>query len=179
MYLVSMSIEQFIILIVLLLIIALSIYLFLSNQKKKKLFITQVIHKLINEKMENVKYLKKNIYDISFRYNNRNFFIKLYKGGNKKGFVMTNPFTIHEQKYKSEYGSSVKSEHLENLTAFLLEKFDGIKIILIKDNLLRITKYINENEIEEVRYNEPAFGIYIVQEKDLDSFIDLIKKKRK
>ena len=144
MFLVLMSIEHFIILIVTLLIIALSLYLFLINQKKKKLFITQVIHKLINEKMENVQYLKKNIYDITFKSSNRNFFIKLYKGGKRKGFVMTNPFTIHEQKYKSEYGPSIKSEHLDNLTSFLLEKLDGIKIILIKDNLLRITKYINE-----------------------------------
>ena len=53
------------------------------------------------------------------------------------------------------------------------------KIILIKNNMLRMTKYINENEIVEIKYNVPSFNTFIVQEKDLDSFIEFLKNSKK
>jgi hypothetical protein len=42
-----------------------------------------------------------------------------------------------------------------------------------------MTKYINENEIVEVKYNVPAFNTYLIQNKDFDSFIELIKNVKK
>ena len=45
--------------------------------------------------------------------------------------------------------------------------------------MLRMTKYINENEIVEIKYNVPSFNTFIVQEKDLDSFIEFIKNSKK
>ena len=42
-----------------------------------------------------------------------------------------------------------------------------------------MTKYINENEIVEIKYNVPSFNTFIVQEKDLDSFIEFIKNSKK
>ena len=45
--------------------------------------------------------------------------------------------------------------------------------------MLRITKYINENELEEVKYNVPSFNTYIVQEKDLNNYLEYIKIKDK
>ena len=180
MFFVVISIKHFIIITIIILLFLLGILIYQKENKKNKLFITQVMYKLMKEKMENVEYSdNKKLYDISFKNNNRNFFIKIYKGGPKKGLIMTNPTTLYEQTYSSEYGSSKKSEHAVKLTPFLVEPLNGIKIILIKNNMLRITKYINENEIEEVRYNEPSFNTYIVQEKDLDKFLELVKKKKK
>ena len=42
-----------------------------------------------------------------------------------------------------------------------------------------MTKYINENEIVEIKYNVPAFNTYIVQEKDFSNFIELLKTPKK
>lgn len=180
MFLVAIPIQYFIIGVIVLLIIVLGVFLYKKETKKRKLFITQVMYQLMKEKMEDVQYIENNkIYDISFKYNGRNFYLKIHEGGAKKGFIMTNPTTIHEQTYGSNYGPSKNSEHAVKLTPFLVEPLKGIKIILVKNNMLRITKYINENEIEEVRYNEPAFNVYIVQEKDLVEYLNLIKKKKK
>ena len=133
----------------------------------------------MKEKMEDIHQSNDKVYDISFRNNTKRFYIKIHNGGSKKGFVMTNPLTIYEHIYPSKYGSSKKNYVLTKLKPFLSEKLEGIKIILVKDNLLRITKYINENEIEEVKYNEPSFNTYIVQEKEFNSFLDLLSKKKK
>lgn len=180
MLLVAIPTPYFIIGVIVILITIFLVFLFIRENKKRKLFITQVVYQLMKEKMEDVQYIEKNkIYDISFKYNGRYFYVKLHEGGSKKGFIMTNPTTIHEQTYSSNYGPSKDSEYASKLTPFLVEPLNGLKIILIKNNMLRITKYINENEIEEVRYNEPAFNVYIVQEKDLTNFINLIKKKKK
>ena len=40
-------------------------------------------------------------------------------------------------------------------------------------------KYINENEIVEIKYNVPSFNTFIVQEKDLDNFIEFLKNSKK
>lgn len=179
MFLVAVPIKLFIIAIIVVLLLFLGIMIYKNEIKKRQAFISEVVYKLMKEKMENVEYNNNNLYDITFRYNNRNFYIKVYKGGSKKGFIMTNPTTIHETTYTSAYGPSKSSEHVDKLTPFLVEPLNGIKIILIKDNLLRITKYINENEIEEVKYNIPSFNTYLIQEKDLDNFIELIKNSKK
>ena len=42
-----------------------------------------------------------------------------------------------------------------------------------------MTKYINENEIVEIKYNVPAFNTFIIQEKDLENFITLLKNPKK
>lgn len=180
MLLVLLSREYIIpLLIILVIAVCIPLILFLKN-KKEKTYIASIVDKLIQEDMVDVKCNKdKKLYNISFKYNNKNFFLRIHQGNKRKGFIMTNPSTIHEVTYKSEYGSAKKSEYAQSLTPFLTESLKGIKIILVKNNMLRITKYINENEIEEVRYNEPSFNVYIVQEKDLNNFIELIKKKRK
>lgn len=177
---VSLSIEIFIAVIVALLIAAVGVFFILKESKKKKLYLTQVVYKLMQEKFEDVNHDEKiNLYDVSFKYNNKNFFIKIYKGGPRKGIIMTNPTTIFDVTYTSPYGPSTNKEVATKLTSFLVEPLDGIKIILIKNNMLRMTKYINENEIVEIKYNVPSFNTFIVQEKDLDSFIEFIKNSKK
>ena len=92
---------------------------------------------------------------------------------------MTNSYTIHEQKFKNERSSSIKSKRLDKLSPFLSLKDKGIKILLVKDNLMRLTKYINENELETIKYDVPAFDTYIVLERDFNDFIKFLKKKIK
>lgn len=177
---VSISLEAFIVGIIVVLVSVLAILIYFNEMKKRKLFITQVVYNLMKEKMENVEHDEKNtLYDITFNYNNRKFFVKIYKGGSKKGFIMTNPTTIYETTYTSVNGPTKSSEMISKLTPFLVEPLEGIKVILIKDNLLRMTKYINENEIEEVKYNIPSFNTYLIQEKDFNNFLTLIKNSKK
>ncbi len=179
MFLVSLPLKEFLIILIILLIIGLTIFICLYQNKKRKVFKSRVIYKLMKAKMENVELSKNKIYDLSFSFNNKIFYMKLYRGGNKKGFVMTNPTTIYEQIYRTNFSPAKKNYRLEKLTSFLVEPLEGIKVILIQDNLLRINKYINENEIEEVKFNERAFSTYLVQEKDFDNFIETVKRNKK
>ena len=180
MLLVAVPLEIFIIAIIAVLLVALAVMIFINEKKKRNLYITQIMYKLMQEKMENVEHNNKNsLYDIKFRFNNKNFFLKVHKGGSKRGFIMTNPTTIYETTYSNANGPTTSSEVASKLTPFLVEPRDGVKIILIKENLLRMTKYINENEIVEVKYNVPAFNTYLIQNKDFDSFIELIKNVKK
>ena len=147
---------------------------------KNKEYFKQIVFNLMKEKMEDVVYEEKNQnYDVSFKFNNTNFFIKVYEGGPRKGFIMTNPTTIFDVTYTGEFGPSKSKEIATKLTPFLVEPLKGIKVILVKGNMLRMTKYINENEIVEIKYNVPAFNTYIVQEKDFSNFIELLKTPKK
>ena len=179
MLVITIPLDIFIISLIVVMIIILSLYLFIRQKKKMKNFIANVIHLLMKSGMENIQYFKRTrLYNISFKNNNNNYAIKIYKGGSKKGFIMTNPSTIHATTYSSQYGPVKDSKQATKLIPFLIEPFNGKKIILIYKNMLRITKYINENEIEEVKYDIPSFGTYIVQEKDLSNFIEYIKNKK-
>ena len=180
MLLVSVPLEAFIVGVIIVLVASLVVMFYMNESKKRKLYTTQIVYNLMKEKMENVEHDPKNsLYDVKFKYNNRTFYIKTYKGGSKKGFIMTNPTTIFETTYSSVNGPTKSSEVITKLIPFLKEPLDGIKVILIKDNLLRITKYINENEIEEVKFNIPSFNTYLVQEKDFEKFIEIIKNSKK
>lgn len=180
MFALLLSIEIFITIIVCILLIILAVLIFLKNKKKHNTFLANVMDILMKNKMENIQYnTNKKMYTFSFKYNEKQYFIKIINGGKKKGIVMTNPTTIFIKTYSSNYGPATKSEYATKLENFLSEPLGGTKIILIKNNMLRITKYINENELEEVKYNVPSFNTYIVQEKDLNNYLEYIKIKDK
>lgn len=176
---VLIPLKSLVISIIVILLIGTILYIYIRNNKIKNQFIAKIVYLLMKEKMKNIQYNKKtNLYNISFSYNDRNYYIKIYKGGPKKGFIMTNPTTIYATTYSSQYGPSKKSERATSLTPFLQKSLNGLKIILIQKNMLRITKYINENEIEEVKYNSPSFNTFIIQENDFSKFIEFIKNKK-
>ena len=180
MLLVSVPLEAFIVGVIIVLVASLVVMFYMNESKKRKLYTTQIVYNLMKEKMENVEHDPKNsLYDVKFKYNNRTFYIKTYKGGSKKGFIMTNPTTIFDVTYTGDFGPSKSKEIATKLTPFLKEPLKGIKIILVKNNMLRMTKYINENEIVEIKYNVPSFNTFIIQEKDLENFITLLKNPKK
>ena len=174
------SLDLFVMLFIAILLIVFLIIMINFKRKKYNAFIANIINNLMKNKMENIKYDNKNkLYSLSFKYDNKNYYIKVIDGGNKKGIVMTNPTTIHFKTYSSQYGPATKSEYAKKIAPFLSEKLDGIKIILVRKNMLRITKYINENELEDVKYNIPSFNTFIVQEKDFNNYLEYIKNKKK
>ena len=177
---ISIPLPAFIAIAVLIVIAVIAIFVIRKIDNKNKEYYKQIVFILMKEKMEEVVYEEKNQnYDISFKFNNTNFFIKVYEGGPRKGFIMTNPTTIFDVTYTGEFGPSKSKEVATRLTPFLVEPLKGIKVILVKENMLRMTKYINENEIVEIKYNVPAFNTYIVQEKDFSNFIELLKTPKK
>ena len=139
---VSLSIEIFIAVIVALLIAVVGVFFILKESKKKKLYLTQVVYKLMQEKFEDVNHDEKiNLYDVSFKYNNKNFFIKIYKGGPRKGIIMTNPTTIFDVTYTSSYGPSTNKEVVflpegghSHLRINQPEEFDNIIVSFINKN---------------------------------------------
>ena len=166
--------------VVVILVAVAAFFIIKKIDNKNKEYFKQIVFNLMKEKMEDVVYEEKNQnYDVSFKFNNTNFFIKVYEGGPRKGFIMTNPTTIFDVTYTGEFGPSKSKEIATRLTPFLVEPLKGIKVILVKGNMLRMTKYINENEIVEIKYNVPAFNTYIVQEKDFSNFIELLKTPKK
>ena len=180
MFFVSIPTPVFIGAIILIIVAVIAFFILKKIDSKNKEFFTKTVYTLMKEKMEDVVYEEKNSnYDISFKFNNNNFFIKVYEGGPRKGFIMTNPTTIFDVTYTGDFGPSKSKEVATKLTPFLVEPLKGIKIILVKNNMLRMTKYINENEIVEIKYNVPAFNTFIIQEKDLENFITLLKNPKK
>lgn len=174
------QLDLFIFILVIIAIIIILTVIFVLKRKKYNTFLASIINTLMKNKMENINYEnKRKLYSITFNYNDKKYYIKIIDGGKKKGIVMTNPTTIHLKTYSSQYGPATKSEHAKNLESFLKEKFDGIKILLVRKNMLRITKYINENELEEVKYDVPSFNTYIVQEKDFNNYLEYIKDRKK
>ena len=177
---ISIPLPVFIGVIAIVLIAIGAFFILKKIDNKNKEFFTKIVYYSMKEKMENVVYEEKNSnYDITFNYNNINFFIKVYEGGPRKGFIMTNPTTIFDVTYTGDFGPSKSKEVATKLTPFLVEPLKGIKVILVKGNMLRMTKYINENEIVEIKHNVPAFNTYIVQEKDFSNFIELLKTPKK
>ena len=65
---VSLSFEIFIAVIVALLLAVAGVFFILKESKKKKLYLTQVVYKLMQEKFEDVNHDEKiNLYDVSFK----------------------------------------------------------------------------------------------------------------
>ena len=157
MFFVSIPTPVFIGAIILIIVAVIAFFILKKIDSKNKEFFTKTVYTLMKEKMEDV----------------------VYEGGPRKGFIMTNPTTIFDVTYTGDFGPSKSKEVATKLTPFLVEPLKGIKIILVKNNMLRMTKYINENEIVEIKYNVPAFNTFIIQEKDLENFITLLKNPKK
>ena len=60
MLLVAVPLEIFIIAIIAVLLVALAVMIFINEKKKRNLYITQIMYKLMQEKMENVEHNNKN-----------------------------------------------------------------------------------------------------------------------
>ena len=172
--------DLFIFILAIVLLVAILIVTLLLKRKKYNSFLASIINMLMKNKMENINYDNKSkLYSLTFNCNGKKYYVRIINGGKKKGIVMTNPTTIHFKTYSSQYGPATKSEHARKIEPFLKEELGGIKILLVRKNMLRITKYINENELEEVKYNIPSFNTYIVQEKDFNHYLEYIKNKKK
>lgn len=151
-------------------------FLVLNSTKKKRAFLSELIHTLMQNGMSKIKIVKKEMYQLTYEHKKITYYVKIINGGSKKGIVMTNAHTVYIQQFKNETSSYTSSDVLYKLTPFLSEAINGKKVVIIYDNLLRATRYVNENEVEAITYAKDAFGIRFVEAQFFKDYLQLIKK---
>lgn len=98
--------------------------------------------------------------------------VKLVIGGKNKGIVITNKDTYFMRLYKNANSSHIDSWKLDDVKTFINKYKDEKRIVIVLNGYARITKYINENELEAVTINNDAFGTKVLS---LDDFKEYIK----
>lgn len=123
--------------------------------KQKQL--NEILRKL--EEIGEVKKVKKNSYDVILIVNKQRIYVKfLYVGKTKE--LSINSFR-HWQ-----IDSSSKKLNLLNTGGF--ERLIQPKILLVYPKPKKIVKYINENEVVFVKYDEQCFDFYLFTKDEID-----------
>ncbi|MDR0831979.1 MAG: hypothetical protein LBM99_03670 [Bacillales bacterium] len=144
----------------------------LKKIKNRKTTLARIISNLINENFTKVRPSKEKDYDISFMHGEKEYQIKVEQFGKRHSILLTNPHTIYKKKQKAPTVAPTTVIKLGHLCEFL-QKEKVEKIVFIEKDALKRTKYVNENELEEIKPFEKTFkNVYIIYESE---FIDFLK----
>lgn len=129
-------------------------FLYLHLDKKK--YIGNIIKEL--EKYGDVNYVKEKAYDLIYKINEKEVYIKFVYLGNDKDFSLNSPAHFEVKGSRKPY--------LINTGGF--ENINKDKALLVFPPPKKIVKYINENEVVFVKYDEKAFDFYLFTSDELD-----------
>lgn len=73
--------------------------------------------------------------------------------------------------YKDANSPNVDSWKLDDVKSFINKHKKEQRIIIVLNGYARITKYINENELEAVTINNDAFGTKVLSLDDFKMYI--------
>lgn len=163
-------ISPYIIIVPVVIITLVVIFVVLNNVKKGK-----QLNNVIASLMENnyqIKAKNSGKREIIASNNESSFAIKIISGGKNKGLVITNKDTYFMRLYKDANSSHIDSWKLDDVKAFINSHKDEKRIIIVMGGYARITKYINENELEAVTINNDAFGTKVLSLEDFKKYIE-------
>lgn len=158
-------------LIIVPIIIALIILIVVLNISKKGKQVNEVCETL---ETSNFEIINKNVSkrEIKAKLNDENVIIKMITGGKNKGLVITNKDTYFMRLYKDAHSSHIDSWRLDDIKTFVNLNQDCKRIIIVLGGYARITKYINENELEAVTINNDAWGTKVLSLEDFKKYIE-------
>lgn len=109
--------------------------------------------------------------EIIAKKNNKQVAIKIIIGGKNRGLVITNKDTYFMRVYKNPNAPHIDSWKLDDVKTFINQNNNRNRIIIVLNGYARITKYINENELEAVTINNDAFGTKVLSLDDFETYI--------
>ena len=159
------------IIIIPIVVVALIIFIIILNNMKKGKQINEVCETL---EKSNYEIINKNVNkrEVRAKLNNENVIIKMITGGKNKGLVITNKDTYFMRLYKDAHSSHIDSWRLDDIKTFVNLNQGCKRIIIVLGGYARITKYINENELEAVTINNDAWGTKVLSLEDFKKYIE-------
>jgi len=151
-------------------IVVLIIVFFVYAQTKKTGQINNVCAILLENNFQ-VKQKNSHSREILCLKEDKDIAIKLIVGGKNKGIVITNKDTYFMRLYKDANSPHVDSWKLDDVKSFINKHKKEQRIIIVLNGYARITKYINENELEAVTINNDAFGTKVLSLDDFKMYI--------
>lgn len=146
------------------------VFIVLNNLKKGKQ-LNSVISSLIENNYQ-IKEKNAGKREIIACHNDDTFAIKLISGGKNKGLVITNKDTYFMRLYKDANSSHIDSWLLDDVKTFINLYKKEQRVIIVMGGYARITKYINENELEAVTLKNDAFGTKVLSLEDFRKYIE-------
>ena len=143
--------------------------LVLNNIKKGK----QINDVCLFLEENNYEVLEKNVAkrEVVSKSDDTKVVIKLISGGKNKGLVITNKDTFFMRVYKNANSSHIDSWRLDDVRTFVNQNKNDKRSIIVLGGYARITKYINENELEAVTIKNDAFGTKVLSLEDFKKYI--------
>lgn len=151
-------------------IIAIFVLIICIAQTKKKKQINSVCE-LLNSFNYHIEKVVSSKREIITSKNDKKIVIKMIVGGKNKGIVITNRDTYFMRVYKNANSSHIDSWKLDEVKTFINQYRNDSRIIIVLGGYARITKYINENELEAVTIKNDAFGTKVLSLEDFKVYI--------
>lgn len=147
--------------VILALVITALVFLYLFIEKKK--YIKNIKEQL--KEIGEVTLSNNKAYDVSLKINDKEIYVKfLYLGGHKD--LSINSPAHFEVKFRGK-STMFKTGGFENI------KEDKALLVFPPPN--RILKYINENEVVFVKYEEKCFDFYLFTSDEIDKIEEVFK----
>lgn len=138
------------------------VYLFIYFNKQKQI-------RIIKEKLTEVgkiKEVKTSAFDLVLTVNEKKVAVKiLFLSGNKELSINSN----------RHWQVDASTKKLKLLKTGGFERLKEPKILVVFPPLKKVVKYINENEVVFVNYNELCFDFYLFKVNEIDKIKEVIK----
>ncbi len=156
--------------VIVMIVIIIIVLLILIIQLKKKKQINMVCEALnkFNYQINEISLTKREIIVLK---NEKRIAIKMIIGGKNKGIVITNKDTYFMRVYKNTNSSYIDSWKIDEVKKFINQYPNDDRIIIVLGGYARITKYINENELEAVTIKNDAFGTKVLSFADFKEYL--------
>jgi len=147
--------------IALIVVVVLSFYLalYFNTQKQRK----SIIEKLTN--VGKVKEVKTDAFDLVLTVNNKKVFVKILLLGGYKELSINS---------KRHWQVDASTKKLKLLKTGGFERLKGPKILIVSPARNKIVKYINENEVVFVNYDELCFDFYLFTDLEIEKLGEVI-----